>query len=284
MAEKPDYERFLRSTSKEIMAVKDRVRYLIGNANWAEEGRYKEVILSEILRSFLPERYGIGTGFAICQNDIITSQIDIIIYDKFKKENNTEILKKGNFVIVESKSVEAIIEVKSSFGSQIFEKDKKGRNAITKILENKHKIMVANSDNQYRYSESKNIFAGIFAFSRANNYQIETIHSNLKEYLQTSNIALDCISFDKNYFMKFWNDTDDIPQNRPKYKHYGLYRFKKDLSFGYFISNLLEHLKIETTGRKLSNDELKRLYPLAGGKEKTSNLGNDYEIKLENKE
>lgn len=35
----PDYENFLISTSQEIMAVKDRVRFLINDANWAEEGR-----------------------------------------------------------------------------------------------------------------------------------------------------------------------------------------------------------------------------------------------------
>lgn len=256
MAEKPDYERFLRSTSKEIMAVKDRVRYLINDANWAEEGRYKEVILSEILRSFLPERYGIGTGFAICQNDTITSQIDIIIYDKFKKENNAEILKKGNFVIVESKSVVGIIEVKSSFDSNIFsQRNANNQNAIEKLLKNKAKI-------------NKNIFAGIFAFSRANNYQIETIHSNLKECLQTSNIALDCISFDENYFMKFWEAN--LPDETYKRKHYSFYELH-DLSFGYFISNVVEHLRLWTTKKPLSQDELKRLYPLIGSKQQYRN-------------
>lgn len=41
---KPNYEKFLISTSREIMAIKDRVRFLINDKNWGEEGRYKEII------------------------------------------------------------------------------------------------------------------------------------------------------------------------------------------------------------------------------------------------
>ncbi|MGX2983839.1 DUF6602 domain-containing protein, partial [Helicobacter sp. 23-1045] len=192
----PNYENFLISTSKEIIAVKDRVRFLIGNKHNAEEGRYKEIILREILRSFLPERYGIGTGFVICSGDNVTSQIDIIIYDKFSKNSNAEILKKGEFIIVDNKSVVGIIEVKSSFDSNIFsQRNSKDENAIEKILANKK--MIGNK-----------IFAGIFAFNKQNDgsdYNIETISENLKSIFENNPMKLDCISFDKNHFMKFWD-------------------------------------------------------------------------------
>lgn len=253
---KPNYEKFLASTSKEIMAVKDRVRFLINDANWGEEGRYKEIILREILRSFLPERYGIGTGFAICKGDNITSQIDIIIYDKFKADNNAEILKKGDFVVVESKSVVGIIEVKSSFDSNIFSKKNDGdRNTIEKILDNKKLI-------------GGKIFAGIFAFSKKNgkkDYPIETISNNLREIFENTTTRLDCIAFDKNYFMKFWDDESS--ECYANHKHYSFYKLPKDLSFGYFISNIVEHLKIWLTHKPLDIYEIKRLYPLFGGKE-----------------
>ena len=186
----PDYENFLISTSREIMAVKDRVRFLINDKHDAEEGRYKEIILREILRSFLPQRYGIGTGFVICKGDKVTSQIDIIIYDRFSKNINAEILKKGDFVIVDNKSVVGIIEVKSSFDSNVFSQtNSKGKNAIEKILANKKLI-------------SNKIFAGIFAFNLK--VGIESVSENLKEIFYTNSTKLDCISFDKNNFMKFW--------------------------------------------------------------------------------
>lgn len=263
------------------MAVKDRVRFLINDANWGEEGRYKEIILREILRSFLPERYGIGTGFAICKGDNITSQIDIIIYDKFKANNNAEILKKGDFVVVESKSVVGIIEVKSSFDSNIFSKKNDGdRNAIEKILDNKKLI-------------GNKIFAGIFAFDKKNgesDYSIKTISNNLREIFTNTNTKLDCIAFDKNHFMKFWGAglpyKDDEGCLLPHYSFYGFgidLETHKDLDFGfgYFISNLLEHLKVERTGKKLSEDEIRRFYPIKGGGKEIYRI-EDCEIVLEN--
>lgn len=257
----PDYENFLISTSKEIMAVKDRVRFLINDANWAEEGRYKEIILREILRSFLPERYGIGTGFVICKGNKVTSQIDIIIYDKFNKNSNAEMLKKGEFVIVDDKSVVGIIEVKSSFDSHIFSpSNNRGENAITKILANKRLI-------------GNKIFAGIFAFNLK--VGIESVSENLKDILCANSTKLDCISFDKNHFMKFWEaGMPDVYGEKPKFPHYSFYEFIEkitrkeiDCAFGYFISNIVEHLKIWLTKKPLSEDEIKRLYPLLGGKE-----------------
>lgn len=258
---KPNYEKFLISTSQEIMAVKDRVRFLINDANWGEEGRYKEIILREILRSFLPERYGIGTGFAICKDDKVTSQIDIIIYDKFKADNNAEILKKGDFVVVESKSVVGIIEVKSSFDSNIFSKKNDGdRNVIEKILDNKKLI-------------GDKIFAGIFAFDKKNgesNYSIKTISDKLKAIFENTTTRLDCIAFDKNHFMKFWGAG--LPykyDDSCKLPHYSFYGFRDDLDFGfgYFISNLLEHLKVKRTGKEFDEEEIRRFYPVSGGKE-----------------
>ena len=38
-----------------------------------------------------------------------------------------------------------------------------------------------------------------------------------------------------------------------------------ECSFGYFISNLLEHLKIMRTGKEFDDDEIRRFYPISGG-------------------
>lgn len=246
----PDYEKRLIDTSQEIMSRKDKVRNIIGSANWAEDGRYKEIILREILRSHLPERYGICTGFAIC-DDSVTSQLDIIIYDKQKVTNNAELLKQGDFVVVESKSVEAIIEVKSTFDKNVFTNDSKGQNAITKLLDNKRRIEIDKGD----------IFAGIFAFELG--YKHIENNKHLLKYL-ASDIYINCISFDSRHFMRFWGARDNcVGEN-----NYALYGFEKDLSFGYFISNLCEFLKIERGGGEFNESEVKKYYPINGnGKE-----------------
>lgn len=47
-----------------------------------ELGIARERLLVEYLRRFLPERYGIDTGFVIDSKDNISKQIDVVIYDK----------------------------------------------------------------------------------------------------------------------------------------------------------------------------------------------------------
>ena len=76
-----NFNEFYKSLNKELMAVKDRVRSLIGEAHWVKDGEYKEAILKNVISKFLPKKYSMGTGFVINGEKKITQQIDIIIYD-----------------------------------------------------------------------------------------------------------------------------------------------------------------------------------------------------------
>lgn len=49
-----NFEDFQKSITKELDVVKNRVRNLIGPAHWGEEGRYKEAVLKNIIKRFLP--------------------------------------------------------------------------------------------------------------------------------------------------------------------------------------------------------------------------------------
>ena len=60
---------FQKSVTRELTITKDRVEFLIGNANWGEVGRYKESILRNMISRFLPSNLTIGTGFIIGNND-----------------------------------------------------------------------------------------------------------------------------------------------------------------------------------------------------------------------
>jgi len=57
---------------------KNRIRNLIGSNHWGEDGRYKEIILMNFLKRFLPNNIEVGTGF-IKEGDNISTQIDIIV-------------------------------------------------------------------------------------------------------------------------------------------------------------------------------------------------------------
>ena len=58
-----DYLEYQRSVALEFQAYKNRVRNMIGNHHWGEDGRYKEVLLMNYLRRILPNTVSVGTGF-----------------------------------------------------------------------------------------------------------------------------------------------------------------------------------------------------------------------------
>ncbi|KQO21250.1 hypothetical protein ASF10_14115 [Flavobacterium sp. Leaf82] len=76
-----------------------------------EKGEFREQIIQELLRPFLPECYSLGTGQIFSQNDEVSNQIDIVIYDAvysnvlFKYKQNS---------LFPCESVYGEIEVKSN--------------------------------------------------------------------------------------------------------------------------------------------------------------------------
>lgn len=75
----PNYVEYQKSISNELLSIKDRVRNFIDDHHWGEDGRYKEIILSHIVRQHLPNGVSVGTGF-VSNADRITKQVDIIVY------------------------------------------------------------------------------------------------------------------------------------------------------------------------------------------------------------
>ena len=75
----PNYLEYQKSISKELLSIKDRLRNFIDDHHWPEDGRYKEIILTDILRKHLPKSVSVGTGFVMGEQGLST-QVDIIIY------------------------------------------------------------------------------------------------------------------------------------------------------------------------------------------------------------
>ena len=91
---------FQRSVTKELSVVKNRVRDLIGDANWGEEGRYKEAILRNVIKRFLPQNLSVATGFVV-RDIVVSKQLDIIVYD-----NNYPLLfSEGDFIVTSPDNV-----------------------------------------------------------------------------------------------------------------------------------------------------------------------------------
>ena len=208
-------QKFYESINRELMAIKDRVSSLIGNASPGENGGYREAILKNVISRFLPKKYSIGTGFVINERKEITKQIDIIIYD-----NSSPILfSEGDFVIVLASTVKAIIEVKSNVGD------------TTKLIEY-IKTCEENAKKIEAVALHDRLFNGIFSYEC--NLSNEVLESSLKDYFELTECSIfrkvSNISLGNNKFIHLWWDHKPF-----SLKGYEL----PELSFAYFIANLL---------------------------------------------
>lgn len=230
---------FHKSTTKELLAIKDRVRNLI--SHWGEDGRYQEAVIKTMIQRFLPEKFRIGSGFVVRQTGQRGShepskQIDLIVYDT----SYPVLFKENDFVILTPDSVLAIIEVKANATNQRLEQ------IVERANENGRFIFEGRKD------KSKPLFNGIFSY--------ESYIADLKRIASAINnpwaaMAMDehrhsyvvnHISFNQNWFYKFW-DHEYLSERDPHY----LYEIR-ELSFSFFISNLMDWLSgssvIENSG------------------------------------
>ena len=215
-----DPKEFQKSITKELDTIKNRVRNLIGSSHWGEEGRYKEAILRNVIKRFLSSNLSIGTGFVIKKNNgntQISNQIDIIIYD-----NTVPVLfSEGDFVITTNKNVKGIIEVKTRIRN----------NKLQEIIEKNAKINGK--------LIGKNIFNGIFSYE----YEDDINSGNIDLAIKVAEGYVNHISLGPDVFIRFWK-KEDRNRLRPPVKNcqndfYNIYTIR-DLSFSYFISNLLK--------------------------------------------
>jgi hypothetical protein len=244
------------SISRELDVIKNRVRNLIGDANWGEDGRYKEEKLKAILRNRLPNNLSVGTGFVLTQlthnENIVSKQIDILIYD------NTQppIFNEGDFVIVTQNSVRAIIEVKSKILS-----NRTDKNGLYKVVENFSSIVrfprLSRTDNN-------RIFRGLISFD----FQGQINSTVIDDSLRLSGGIINHFSLGGNLFIRHWLDSAGL--NPPieadcNANFYNIYDLE-ELSHAYFISNLI-HM---TTTADMT-DRYFMDFPIEGTKETRRN-------------
>ncbi|MCK4308317.1 hypothetical protein KAW50_08840 [candidate division WOR-3 bacterium] len=250
---------FQKSITRELDTIKNRVRNLIGDAHWGEEGRYKEAILRNSIKRFLPSNLSIGTGFVVSgynrrnvEEIKVSNQIDIIVFD-----NTCPVLFcEGDFVITTRRNVRAIIEVKTRIRnadlSDIIPKSiNNGRLLNSRSERVLSRKMICN--------RRQEIFNGILSFE----YDDDPHSSVLESALKQTEGYVNHIALGKDYFIKYWRErTQLVNPVECDNDFYNIYKLK-DLSFSYFISNLMMDC---TSGNKLE-DRLWILFPLQETKE-----------------
>jgi hypothetical protein len=101
-------EAYLRSLTDETEALKNRVRYLIEDRHWQTDGEWKESVIRQILRRYLPNSVTVCRGFVVTATRS-SRQLDILICDSSKPV----LFRDGDLVFVAPDAVLGVIEVKS---------------------------------------------------------------------------------------------------------------------------------------------------------------------------
>jgi hypothetical protein len=108
-----EIQAFLSTFGDELRSKVNRLDNIIGRDHWLSVGNYKESIVRNFLRSTLPKKYEVSTGFILSKdfkgNLIKSKQIDIMIWDS---SNYSSIFRDDEFVIIPPEACRVIIEVK----------------------------------------------------------------------------------------------------------------------------------------------------------------------------
>ena len=231
---------FQRSVTQELSVVKDRVRNLIGNANWGEEGRYKEAILRNVIKRFLPHNLSVATGFVV-RDRVVSRQLDIIVYD-----NNYPLLfSEGDFIVTSPDNVKGIIEVKTSL-------DATGLEEATEHFESNF------VDELLPHTDTA--FYGIFSYGFSVNEQ--NLVQRVADILRNSRGIVNHFALGENYFVRRWDREDslDLGMTEIGNDFYNIYELR-GLAFSYFISNLIARSSVGISERYWL------LFPIEGTKE-----------------
>jgi hypothetical protein len=241
----PNFVEYGKSIAAELNAKKNRVRNFIDGRHWAEDGRYKESILIDAIKPYLPEGVRIGTGFAIKNHPdqyaehLITKQLDIVIYD-----SRPVVFKSNDFVIVSADSVLSIIEVKSNLNSS----------NVQEAIENAHSNGEILPDG---------IFNGIFAYDINFDFVNNGVADSMSTALISHSKKINHIVCGAEIFFKYWK-RDTVVGNEQNHNTitqdlYRGYRFEQELSYAYFLGNLIESVYGKVTKADL-DDVIRNTY------------------------
>ncbi len=170
-----------------LIARLDAVRKTISHAG--EKGRSLETELMTLIRSFLPNEYGLSTGFVAAlgaKGPILSSQLDIIIYDALR---SGPIARLGSCDVIPLEATYAYIEVKASLLSTSDGAEKYADNSVETCIKKNSALRALK--NRYYYAPEPNTTTKSKAFGMS----CVPIRAFVFAYEATGDIAQDPSKF-----------------------------------------------------------------------------------------
>ncbi|MFN9475235.1 DUF6602 domain-containing protein [Acidovorax sp.] len=210
-------EKYFRSISKELGALKDRVRHMIEGEHWPTDGEWKESVLRSTIRRSAPSAVSVGRGFVVTRVGAST-QIDVLIYDNA----HPVLYRDGDLVFVAPSACVAAIEVKSRLTSGQFGE------ACERLAEVAEFI---------RGQGGSRAFIGLFSYESQGVNTDRALHKLAAVARRQPHRVIDHIALGSEQFFKWWPTT---PQQHDlqAWRAYSL----PQMAAGYFLHNLLLHL------------------------------------------
>jgi hypothetical protein len=212
---------YFRDLSKELRAVQNRIRNLIGDAHWPSDGAWKESVLRTVLRRYLPPSFTVGSGFILTPGGLST-QIDILVCD----HSAPILFRDGDFLISTADCVRAAVEVKTQLTAP------KLREALNKL--NEVSVLLR------RRCLHPEPFLGLFCYEPARSGPMTILNALQKANGRTSNYQIQALCFGDGQFYRFW-PFDPRSESRQPYDSWHAYE-PPEIAPGYFVHNLVEFL------------------------------------------
>lgn len=127
-------ERFYLSLANEMSAKLGRVGAFINHG--PSIGAYHEEVLKAILRSMLPERFSVKTGFAFSAKLGPSQQGDILVIDE--SHPAAYHFREGEFAVALPEAIVCVIEVKTKLTKRTFKEAMKSLHSFRKVSTTKH--------------------------------------------------------------------------------------------------------------------------------------------------
>lgn len=174
------WEQFLTTKQEMLYQYELAKQYSKSHIVQVSHGKVAEGVFRNWLEGFLPDRYGVTSGYIVSQNkefhNLSLPHYDVIIYDKLNSptlwiEKNPDNSKQGDTRAIPAEYVKGVIEVKSNMTA------KSSKDAVSKIRELKPLLRGPEAEQQYDGKIGKGFFgmAVFFEILKSNEYKKELL-------------------------------------------------------------------------------------------------------------
>ncbi len=242
------------SIADEISIKSERISLLVSHGQTV--GNYRELILRQLLRKYIPSKFNVATGFI----EGLKRQVDILVYDA---QNHVPTFIEGDLVVIRPEAVRAIIEVKTDLTTDKLQESLQFFYDLTRPGIYKPDIPIFKGiyafDSPYR--EDSSMAGAIFDFYNKPFFHPE-LHLDMTNDIMYLQHEITCISVLKKHclFSQYNFANDDETGNIVPWLYSISDQRQLDVQSAMFIAILFDYLDVDYNGKLSATSGFSRIY------------------------